>query len=95
MTPEKIIAHMDAYVDEYIRLEPREDFDPCIVGIGRRFNDTVLVYSTKAIIDMHVRGGMEVEEAIEFFEVNTVGGWFGEGTPIFLADTPDITEEWE
>ena len=94
MTPEKAIAFMDMYVDEYLRLEPREDYDPCIVGVGRRFNDTVLIYSAKAIIDMHVRGGMEVEEAIEFFEFNTVGGWFGAGTPIFLMDTPDVTEEW-
>ena len=95
MTPEKIIAYMDLTVEEYVRLEPREEYDPCIVGIGRRCSDTVLVYSTKAIIDMHVLGGMEVEEAVEFFEFNTVGGWFGNGTPIFLADTPDITEEWE
>ena len=88
MTPEKAIAHMDAYVDEYLRLEPREDYDPCIVGVGRRFNDTVLIYSAMAIIDMHVRGGMEVEEAIEFFEFNVIGAWVGDRTPCFIRRMP-------
>lgn len=88
MTPhEKAIAYMDEYVDEYLRLEPREDFDPCIVGVGRRFNDTVLIYSTQKILDMLVAQGMDPEEADEHFEFNIVGGWLGSGTPIFLLDS--------
>lgn len=88
MTPyEKALAYMDEYVDEYLRLEPREDFDPCIVGVARRFNDTVLLYSTQKIIEMLVAQGMEPEDADEHFEVNIVGGWLGSGTPIFLQDS--------
>ena len=83
---EQVLAYMDEYVEEYLRLEPREDYDPCIVGVGRRFNDTVLVYSIKAILAMHVRSGTEYEEASEYFEYNTIGGWYGEQTPIFLHD---------
>jgi hypothetical protein len=84
---EKAIAYMDAYVDEYLRLEPRVDFDPCVVGVGRRFHDTVLVYSIQKILDMYVAQGMEREDAEEHFEFNTIGGWLGEGTPIFMVDT--------
>jgi cell division septation protein DedD len=29
---EAAIAYMDEYVDEYLRLEPREDFDPDMIG---------------------------------------------------------------
>lgn len=83
---EKVVAYMDECVDEYLRLEPREDYDPCIVGVGRRFNDTVLIYSIRAILDMHVRQGMEYDEAQEHFEYNTIGGWYGDKTPIFLHD---------
>jgi hypothetical protein len=90
---EKALAYMDEYVDEYLRLEPREDYDPCIVGVARRFNDTVLIYSIKAILDMHVRQGMEYEEAAEYFEFNTIGGWLGDQTPIFLQDT--VLEDYE
>jgi hypothetical protein len=86
---EKALAYMDEFVDEYIRLEPREDYDPCIVGVGRRFNDTVLVYSIKATLAMHVRQGMTYEDAEEHFEFNTIGGWYGEQTPMFLQDTGD------
>jgi len=84
---------MDEYVDEYLRLEPRESYDPCIVGVGRRFNDTVLIYSIKAILDMHMREGLEYDEASEYFEYNTIGAWLGEGTPIFLLDTFDSHNE--
>lgn len=90
---EKVLAYMDECVDDYLRLEPREDYDPCIVGVGRRFNDTVLTYSIKAILDMHVRGGMTYEEAGEHFEYNTIGGWYGDQTPIFLQDT--VLEDYE
>jgi len=88
VTPhEKAIAYMNEYVDEYLRLEPREDFDPCIVGVSRRFNDTVLIYSTQKILDMLVAQGMDPEEAEEHFEFNIIGGWLGDGTPIFLHDS--------
>ena len=87
---EKVLAHMDEYVDEFLRLEPREDYDPCIVGVARRFNDTVLIYSIRSIIDMHMRHGMTYDEASEWFEYNTIGGWYGEQTPIFLDDLIDL-----
>ena len=93
---EKALAYMDEYVDEYLRLEPREDFDPCIVGVSRRFNDTVLLYSTQKILDMLVAQGMEPEDADEHFEFNIIGGWLGSGTPIFLLDATfydDLVED--
>lgn len=83
---EKVLAYMDEFVDEYIRLEPREDFDLCIVGVGRRFNDTVLIYSTQKILDMLVAQGSDPDEVDEHFEYNIIGGWLGSGTPIFLHD---------
>ena len=94
MTPEKAIAFMDMYVDEYLRLEPREDYDPCIVGVGRRFNDTVLVYDIGKVLDMFVAQGMTEEEADEHFEYNVIGGWLGAGTPAFTVplDTDDAQQ---
>jgi hypothetical protein len=89
MTPslsDRAIAYMDEHADEYLRLEPRHAYDPCVVGVARRFHDTVLVYSLRAIHDMHVRDGMTPEDAEEHMEFNTLGAWLGDGTPIFLLD---------
>jgi hypothetical protein len=44
----------------------------------------------KAILAMHVRQGMTYEEADEYFEYNTIGGWYGEQTPMFLNDLIDL-----
>ncbi len=30
------------------------------------------------------RDGMSYEVAVEFFEFNTLGGWFGDSTPVFV-----------
>ena len=86
---ERIIEWMDGHVEEYLRLEPREDFDPCIVGVGRRFNDTVLVYDMGKVLAMFVAQGMDPVDALEHFEFNVIGGWLGEGTPIFNVPVTD------
>jgi len=33
--------------------------------------------------------GMTEEEAIDYFEVNVVGSWMGEETPIFIREIYD------
>lgn len=88
---ERVLELMEEFCEEYILLEPREDYDPCIVGIARRFNDTVLVYSTKAILEMLTqKQGMTLGDAEEWFGYNTVGAWLGDTTPIFVCD--DISD---
>ena len=71
--------------NEAFLMEPREDYDDCIVGVGYRFNDGPLaVYSMPKVLKVMEDSGMEPEEAEEFFQVNTLGAWVGEGTPIFV-----------
>jgi hypothetical protein len=82
-TPEAVLAWMDENIEEYIRLEPREDFDPCVVGVARRFNDTVLVYDMGKVLAMLMAQGLDHDEAVEHFEFNIIGGWLGNMTPIF------------
>lgn len=95
---ERIIEMMDEFCEEYARIEPRSSYDPCIVGIVRRFNDTVLAYSVRAILEMHVREGMTMLEAEDFFDRNTACIWVGEGTPVFVCDDIDDypgAEPWD
>ena len=70
---------------ECLRLEPRAQFDPAIVGVVKRFHSTFLLYDLDAVVALLVAEGMSEEEAIEHFEFNIIGGWVGEGTPGFLV----------
>ena len=85
----EILDWVNRNVDEVVRLEPREDYDPAIVGVGYRIDvGLVLVYDSQKIIAMLQRDGSSLEEALEWFEFNTTGAWMGKGTPIFLNSTP-------
>lgn len=89
----RAVEWMDKNINKYVRLEPREHFDPCVVGVVQRFDDTVLLYSKRAVLAWFVSQGMTEDGAREYFEVNTVGGWFGDGTPVFLMDDTEEIEE--
>ena len=60
-------------------------FDDCIVGITEEFGgDTRVLYSRDKIIEKLMED-MSEEEAYEYYDYNILGGYFGEGNPIFLT----------
>jgi hypothetical protein len=83
-------ADLDALAEE--REEPllcADGFDACILGIGRQFTKTFVVYDYEAVIQTLMdRDGLAYDEAVEMFDVNIVGAYLGEATPCFLARTP-------
>ena len=87
--------------EEALFLEPRSQFDPCIVGFGRRFSDQFVVYDEGLVIaalaaEVEPDDDEDPEEtAREHFEYNIVGGWVGEGTPAFLTPLPGKPEPVE
>jgi hypothetical protein len=93
MTPEEIIERADERDAEILRMEPREQFDPCLVGIVERFNDTFLVYSKRKVLEALVADMDDSDPdypadtaALEHYGFNILGGWLGPGTPAFLLD---------
>lgn len=78
------------WLDEISELNPEavsyDGFEPCIVGIVERFGQPVLLaYDYEACIQLLIgRDGMDRDEAIEFFEFNTLGLWAGDHTPVFI-----------
>ena len=76
----------EAFEDsEALLLEPRSQYDHCIVGIGYRFNAGPLaVYDIEKVLQVLEKDGMTEEEAIEWYDFNIIGGWVGDGTPIFI-----------
>ena len=71
--------------NEACLLEPRDEYDDCVIGIGYRFSEGPLaVYSIPLVLKVMQGWGMDDQEAQEFFEYNTIGAWMGDGTPIFV-----------
>lgn len=80
--------------EEILLLEPRERFDQCIVGVGRRFNHTFAIYSEPRVLAVLAEDATEDDDdpetsAREHFEYNIVGGWVGDGTPAFITPIED------
>lgn len=70
---------------ELILFEPPEHFDHAIVGLIRGFHQELCVlYDEAKVLAAMEAGGMDAEEAREWFEFNTVGSYLGEATPRFL-----------
>jgi len=60
-----------------------EGFDNCIIGIVEEFgNGPRILYSKEKIID-ELCEEMTREEALEFYDFNILGGYFGEQNPVF------------
>lgn len=74
--------------EELLLLEPRERFDPALVGIGHRFTSTFAVYDQAKVLAAFAEEFADDEDpelaAIEWFEYNVIGGWVGDGTPCFI-----------
>ena len=92
MLTEKIreaLAEVDPDIILYDGLEE------AFAGISRRFGrEPIAIYDYDKCIDIYMkRDGMTYEEASEFFEYNTIGGWNGDHTPCFLKSVSAIAEE--
>jgi hypothetical protein len=79
------------YIHEYNeQIVTCDGFESCVMGVANRFGmEPVVAYDYDKCIALLVsRDGMTEEEAIEFFEFNTMGAWVGEGTPVFISTNP-------
>jgi len=88
---ERIDGFDDERMDGYILLD---GFDDCIVGVGSSLQEggyfSGVIYDTEKIINKLMdRDGMTLEEAIEHYDFNIAGGYFGEFNPIFLTKLED------
>ena len=63
-----------------------EGFDEAIIGVGERAGCTpILVYDREKCLAILMLDGATLEEAEEHFELNVLGAWVGESTPIFVS----------
>jgi hypothetical protein len=94
---EQQIADMVEAGHELLFMDPRSDYDECIVGVVERFNSTFITYSRRCVLDKLravIRGiddlppdeELRESDAEEFYAFNILGAWVGDGTPAFLVD---------
>jgi hypothetical protein len=81
LTPELLEAIED---EELLLMEPRSDYDACVLGIGERFNARFVVYDRECVMRV-LQAEMSEDDAEEWFSFNILGAWVGDGTPGFLG----------
>lgn len=63
-----------------------DGFEDAVIGVAQRCSRPALVvYDAERCVEILMANGeMSYEDALEFFDFNTLGAWVGEGTPLFL-----------
>lgn len=78
---------LDEYAEGAIILD---NFDDCIVGISEQFGEGNRIVYSKDMIIKKLCEEMSEEEALEYYDYNILGGYFGEQNPIFLTISNNI-----
>jgi hypothetical protein len=90
LTPEERERIADANPEALLA----DGFEEAYIGLCMRFNTVLAAYDyDKCIAVLSQRDGMSYDEAVEFFEFNTLGAWVGEGTPVFIKRIEDAANK--
>lgn len=73
---------LEQYQDEEILIA--DGFDDAVIGI--EVSSMRLIYSVEKCLDILMKEGMDISEAVEYFEFNVSGSYVGEKTPIWCED---------
>lgn len=84
LSPERVLEQIAERDDEDILTA--DGLDEALLGLVDVRGHTCALYSTAGILAILVRGGMDYEEAREFFEFNIAGAMVGPHTPVYLQD---------
>lgn len=75
----------ERYGEGLLFLDPPKDFDRCILGVAYRCGmEPVVIYDQAEVVNVLMLGGMDRDEAEEWFEFNTAGSYVGPRTPMFM-----------
>jgi len=67
-----------------IMFEPKE-LDEALIGIAVRIGLSVAAYDYNKLVEVnHKKLGMTLQEAEEWVQVNTMGAYVGENTPVVV-----------
>ena len=77
-----------------------DNYEDAFVGLGyQQYKGPIAIYDAKTCVEILIEEYMldpdcesrerAEEMAVEYFEYNSVGAWYGEGTPIFMSSTKE------
>ena len=81
-----------------------DEYEDAFIGLGyKQFRGPVAVYDASKCIDILTEQFKEdpdydgdemdaLEMAVEYFDYNTMGAWYGEDTPVFVTATLEEIE---
>ena len=76
--------------EEYDGVMIIEGANSALMGVGQRCGQpNIAIYSYDALVAHYMADGMSEGEAIEWVEVNIIGAWMGEATPIVLVESDE------
>jgi hypothetical protein len=84
MTRAEVDAWADAHDCELILFDPPDHFDHAILGIIEGYGQAPAVLYDHAKVIEAMAEDMGLEDALEWFDFNTIGAYLGEATPRFL-----------
>ena len=87
MSSSKIDLIKELYPDEDFLIMGK-GFDDAIIGVDE--NNSRIVYDIDEVINILIMEGMDVDDAIEFYEYNIAGSYVGENTPSFIRIIPEL-----
>ena len=73
---------LEQYEEEEILIA--DGFDNAVIGID--VSSMRLIYSVEKCINILIEQGMDMTEAVEYFEFNVSGSYVGGKTPIWCED---------
>jgi hypothetical protein len=82
---------LNQYVDLMFVSEDKE-LDEAIIGVAERCGfGPVVVYHVETLIQGLMKlHGWDYEEALEWYEFNILGGYYGEKNPLFLNKLDEL-----
>ena len=80
-----------------------DEYEDAFMGLGyQQYRGPVAIYDARKCVEILTKNfiddpdceneEMAEEMAIEWFDYNTVGAWYGEQTPIFISTRPEDLE---
>ena len=80
-----------------------DEYEDAFIGLGyQQYRGPIAIYDARKSIEILTKNFMDdpdceneemaQEMAIEWFDYNTVGAWYGEKTPIFISTTLEDLE---
>jgi hypothetical protein len=82
----KIQKIIEAHLNDDEQVMLADGYEEAFIGIARRFDGAPFaVYNRNKCIEILIEGGLNRDEAEEYFQFNVEGAYVGENTPAFLV----------